>query len=112
MIRLHMVVEGQSEEEFVNSLLVDHLGASNISTDVRRVETSRRRARFRRSGTVEAKIFRGGLLDYEKAKGDMLRWMKEDKTQTHILQRCSIYTPCQRTSLALPTLKDLIRIDE
>lgn len=79
MIRLHMVVEGQTEEEFVNSLLVNHLGAYDISTDVRRVETSRRSARFRRSGTIDAKIFRGGLGGYEKAKGDLLRWMKEDQ---------------------------------
>ncbi len=79
MIRLHMVVEGQTEEEFVNSLLIDHFGSHNISTDVRRVETSRRRGKYRRSGTIEAKIFRGGLLDYERAKGDLIRWMKEDQ---------------------------------
>lgn len=69
MIRLHMVVEGQTEEEFVNSVLVDHLGHFNISTDVRCVETSRRRRR----------IYRGGLNDYQRAKKDIVLWIKEDQ---------------------------------
>ena len=41
MIRLHLVVEGQTEEEFVNSVLVDYLGQFQISTDARCVLTSR-----------------------------------------------------------------------
>lgn len=78
MIRLHFVVEGQTEETFVNSLLVEHLGSYNIVADARRVETSRRRARFYRERVVDAKIYRGGMINYTKAKGDLLRWMKED----------------------------------
>lgn len=68
MVRLHMVVEGQTEEEFVNSVLVEHLGRFQIVTDVRCVETSRR-------GAI---IHRGGTTDYSKAKKDLRLWMKED----------------------------------
>ena len=68
MIRLHMVVEGQTEEAFVKTILVNHLGEFGISTDVRCVETSRTRSR----------IHRGGSIDYGRAKRDLLRWMSQD----------------------------------
>ena len=67
MIRLHIIVEGHTEEGFVKSVLVDHLGHFDISTDVRRVETARHRKT----------IFRGGLTSYQKVKKDLLLWMKE-----------------------------------
>src|SRR5437762_9603660 len=70
MIRLHILVEGQTEEEFVNSVLTEHLGDFNISTDVRSVETSRDRKKNIK--------YRGGLSKYQKAKRDLERWMKED----------------------------------
>ena len=69
MTRLHFVVEGQTEEEFVNSVIRPHLASRAIWADVRCVETGRRRGR----------IFRGGMLNYAKAKGDVVRWMKEDR---------------------------------
>jgi Domain of unknown function (DUF4276) len=69
VIRLHFVVEGQAEESFVNSVLAIHLGAFNISADVRCVATSRTRNR----------TYRGGLLDYARAKKDLVLWMKEDQ---------------------------------
>jgi hypothetical protein len=69
MIRLHTVVEGQTEEEFVNSVLAVHLGAFDISTDARCVETGRHRAR----------IYRGGLRSYAHVKKDLTLWMKEDR---------------------------------
>jgi hypothetical protein len=79
MIRLHCVVEGQTEEEFVNAVLAEHLGRFGISADVRRVETSRQRARYRSGRTVPPKIFRGGLSSYSKARKDLDFWMKEDQ---------------------------------
>lgn len=69
MIRLHVVAEGQTEEELVNSVLADHLGAFDISVDVRCVETGRHKG----------KIHRGGMLDYRRAKKDLDLWMKEDR---------------------------------
>ncbi len=69
MVRLHMVVEGQTEEAFINTMLVEHLAQYNVFADVRCVQASRRRG----------KIFRGGLLDYACAKKDLELWMKEDR---------------------------------
>jgi hypothetical protein len=69
MIRLHMVVEGQTEEAFVKRVLLEHLGALNIITDVRCVQTGRKRGR----------TYRGGIVSYAKLKNDLQRWMKEDQ---------------------------------
>ncbi len=69
MIRLHMVVEGQTEEAFINTMLAEHLARYNVFADVRCVQTSRRRGR----------LFRGGLLDYARAKKDLELWIKEDR---------------------------------
>jgi hypothetical protein len=70
MIRLHVVAEGQTEERFVNQVLRPHLAARDVFTDVRCVETSRERRRHQ--------IYRGGLLDYRRARADLARWMKQD----------------------------------
>jgi hypothetical protein len=69
MVRLHMVVEGQTEETFVRSLLVEYLGSYNISTDVRLVETGRHRAT----------IYKGGMTTYAKLRKDLGRWLAEDR---------------------------------
>lgn len=69
MIRLHAIVEGQTEEEFCNSILRPHLAGAEVYLDARCVETGRRGNR----------IFRGGLLDYRRARKDICLWMKEDQ---------------------------------
>ena len=69
MIRLHLVVEGQTEEAFVKRVLRDHLGAWDIVTDVRCVQTGRKRG----------KTYRGGVRMYSQVRNDLLRWMKEDQ---------------------------------
>ena len=77
-----MVVEGQTEEEFVNSILSAHLGQFDISTDARCVETSRSWSR----------IFRGGLMDYRRAKKDLVLWMKEDRNaDSHFTTMFDLY---------------------
>src|SRR5579884_2227542 len=68
MVRLHIVVEGQSEETFVNQVLSSHLAGFAVYVDARSVETSRRRRT----------IHRGGVLDYGRLKRDVERWMRED----------------------------------
>ena len=68
MSRLHFIVEGQTEETFVRNMLAPHLGQFHVFADARSVETSRRRT----------KIYRGGLINYEKAKRDLAFWMRED----------------------------------
>jgi hypothetical protein len=69
MIRLHFVVEGQTEEAFVNSVLADHLGGRNVFADARCVETSR----------YGGRVFRGGGGSYQKIRKDLILWMKEDQ---------------------------------
>src|SRR5579883_2790992 len=72
MIRLNMVVEGQTEEVFVHTVLEGHLAERQIFVAVRCVETSRDKRKHR--------IYRGGLLDFDRALGDLRRWMKEDQS--------------------------------
>lgn len=69
MIRLHFVVEGQTEETFVNNILAPELSSLNIFPDVRCVQTGRK----------HGKVHKGGISTYIKLKNDLLRWMKEDK---------------------------------
>jgi hypothetical protein len=69
MIRLNIVVEGQTEETFVRDLLAPHLGQYNVFATARCVETGRRRHH----------IYRGGLVSYAKARKDIQMWLKQDK---------------------------------
>ena len=57
MIRLNMIVEGQTEERFVHDVLELHFAERNIFISVRCVETSRDRKRH--------KIYRGGMTTYQ-----------------------------------------------
>ena len=70
-IRLNITAEGQTEERFVKDTLARYLGDFNISTDVRRVLTSK----------DKRKAYRGGLLSYQKARKDILTWLKEDNNE-------------------------------
>lgn len=71
MIRLHITAEGQTEQKFVNNVLTPHLATFDVFVSVRCVLTSKdKRA---------AKEYRGGLVNYEKAKNDIQAWLKEDK---------------------------------
>lgn len=67
--RLNFVVEGQTEETFVRDVLAEHLAIHGIYAVARCVETSRTRL----------KIFKGGMSTYARAKGDIERWLKEDR---------------------------------
>lgn len=71
MIRLHIIAEGQTEETFIRDFLSEYLGEFNISTDVRCVNPGSKPTRY--------KVERGGVLNYENAKKDIQRWLKEDK---------------------------------
>lgn len=69
ILRLNIVVEGQTEETFIRRVLAPHLGALGIAAVARSVETSRRQGR----------IYRGGVVSYTRVKGDLERWMKQDR---------------------------------
>lgn len=67
--RLNITAEGQTEERFIKQTLSIYLGNYNISTAVRCVLTSKDKNKFHR----------GGLVNYQKAKNDILTWLKEDR---------------------------------
>jgi hypothetical protein len=68
-VRLHFIVEGQTEETFVNRVITPHLATYSIWGDARCVMTSRK----------HRKIYRGGIFSYTMVKKDIILWMKEDK---------------------------------
>ena len=68
-VRLHFVVEGQTERRFVENILRPHLADRSIWVAARCVETRRSRGRK----------YSGGIRDYTKAKRDIERWIKEDQ---------------------------------
>lgn len=68
MIRLHITVEGKTEQKFVKDILANHLGNFNIITDARQVLTS----------STAQKEYRGGLVRYAVAKHDIAQWMASD----------------------------------
>lgn len=68
MSRVHLIVEGQTEETFIKTLLAPYLGKFGVYVDARCVETGRK----------GAMRFRGGMTSYVKAKNDIKTWMLED----------------------------------
>ena len=70
MIRIHFLVEGQTEETFVNKILTPYFSTKEIYIDVRLVGNSR----------YGGKIQRGGITSYQKAKNDIQRWLTEDQS--------------------------------
>lgn len=68
-IRLNFIVEGQTEETFVNNVLRNHLADFAISSTARCVATSRRR-------NIK---HRGGIPSYEYAQQDIRQWLRNDR---------------------------------
>jgi hypothetical protein len=70
VIRLLVTAEGQTELKFVKEVLAPHLARFEIMAFARCVLTSKdKRA---------SKEYRGGLLSYQKARADIITWMKEE----------------------------------
>jgi len=62
MIRLHFIVEGYTEEAFVNSVLVEPLAARGVFADCCRVRT----------GSKGGRQYKGGVPNYAKVRNDLL----------------------------------------
>ena len=60
-IRLHFIVEGQTEETFVNQVLKPHLGNRYVWADARCVQTSRRGAVSSIAADFETMRCRGAI---------------------------------------------------
>jgi hypothetical protein len=69
LIRLHIIVEGQTEETFANDVLAPDLGEAGLFVDAHSITTGRRHGR----------LFRGGLVRYEHLANDLSLWMKQDQ---------------------------------
>ena len=69
MIFLHIIVEGFSEEIFINETLKPHLLQFDIYTFCRKLRT----------GWDGNKPAKGGLLKYIKFKNDVLKWIEADR---------------------------------
>lgn len=68
--RINIVAEGQSEREFAQQSLSEHLLPFGVVVQSRCVMTSK----------TWYKTYRGGLLDYGRAKRDIERWIAEEKS--------------------------------
>ncbi|MFA5514998.1 MAG: DUF4276 family protein [Desulfuromonadales bacterium] len=66
-LRLYITTEGQSERKFAEEVLSPHLAAFDIDVRTRVVLTNRKMGK------------RGGILDFDKIRGDLLRLMREDR---------------------------------
>lgn len=71
MKHLNIVVEGSSEEAFVNDVLKPHLALLNIFVAARRITTGWDRMNKRPA--------KGGLLYYRWFKNDLLNWITADR---------------------------------
>ena len=93
-VRLHFIVEGQTEETFVNETLKPHLSHMDIWADVRCVLTSRR-GHFKN---------RGGISNYAMAKRDIKSWTRQDQnTDAHFTTMFDLY----RLPTDFPGYKDV-----
>lgn len=66
-VRLYVTAEGQSERKFAEEVLGPHLARYSIDVRARVVLTNRKLGK------------RGGIIDYEKIRGDLHRLMLEDQ---------------------------------
>jgi hypothetical protein len=68
---INIIVEGSSEENFVNEVLVKHFAALHIFVSSRKIKTG--------WDKLNNKPAKGGLLRYSKFKNDVLRWISSDR---------------------------------
>lgn len=68
---VNIIVEGNSEENFVNDVLVKHFAAMDIYVSARKIRTG--------WDKLNKKPAKGGLLKYSKFRNDVNRWIESDK---------------------------------
>lgn len=74
-ININIIVEGGTEENFVNDVLVNHFATINKFVYARKITTGWDR--------LNKKPAKGGLLKYSKFRNDVLRWIKSDKNKEY-----------------------------
>lgn len=68
---VNIIVEGNSEENFVNDVLVKHFAAMDIYVSARKIRTG--------WDKLNKKPAKGGMLKYSKFRNDVIRWIGSDK---------------------------------
>ena len=68
---LNIIVEGHTEELFVNTVLADHFQAFDIFLKVRKIQTGWNK--------LSNKPAKGGLRKYSSFRNDVLRWIESDR---------------------------------
>jgi hypothetical protein len=71
---VNIIVEGSSEEAFVNDVLVKYFASLNIFVSARKIKTG--------WDKLNNKPSKGGLLKYIKFRNDVLRWIQSDRNQS------------------------------
>lgn len=75
---INIIAEGNSEEVFVNDVLVKHFAAINKFVSVRKIETG-----WDRKNNKLAKGGFGRIPKYSKFKNDIENWIKADRGRTN-----------------------------
>lgn len=83
MIRLHFLVEGQTENNFVNQVLRPSIEHSNVSISVSKLTTKRDEKRGRK--------FSGGSSSYDKLKGEILLFLKDSSAEFRLTTMVDLY---------------------
>ncbi len=73
-LRINFIVEGQTEENFVNTVLRDHFAARSIVTAAHCITTRRERR-------AKHMMYRGGLTTWQHARDDIRRWLRGDGSE-------------------------------
>ncbi|WP_396150160.1 DUF4276 family protein [Flavobacterium sp.] len=68
---INIIVEGSSEENFVNEIMIKHFASLNIFISARKIKTG-----WDKTASKPAK---GGLLKYSKFKNDVISWIESDR---------------------------------
>jgi hypothetical protein len=82
MKTLNIVVEGSTEEEFVNKVIRPHLAQFQVYVYCRRLLTG--------WDAIRRKPAKGGLLKYQKLRNDIIRWIQEDRDRQAVYYSCFI----------------------
>jgi hypothetical protein len=102
MIHLHIVVEGDSEERFVNEVLAKYLIRFDIYATCRKLQTGWH-------GNIPAK---GGLLKYIKFRNDILRWVEADRQMENVWYSSMLDLYAFPIDDQSPYTADIRRIDD
>ncbi len=98
--RINFVVEGQTEERFVKSLLRDHFVHQSIIVETRLITTFRNRRKPHITN-------RGGLTTYRHAYDDIYRWIQNDESAI-----CTTMFDLYRLPIDFPAFEEASRFPD